>query len=118
MYGDQARQVRDAFEQVHKDQLRLDLHLAHGQKRLGDNGMSALNDLLAGRTAVKIGSRPVRCWSLSLFGIDLHDAWMLAPPNPRLNVSLRCRSNCPRRWRCSTRCRSFRRARACSIATG
>lgn len=79
VYGDQARQVRDAFEQVHKDQLRLDLHLAHEQKRLGDNGMSALNDLLASKTPVKIGSRPVRCWSLSLFGIDLHDAWMLAP---------------------------------------
>ncbi|MCP3752519.1 DUF6543 domain-containing protein [Pseudomonas sp. SBB6] len=79
VYGEQARQVRNAFEQVSKDQLRLDLLLAHGQKRLTDAGKSALNDLLAGSTPLKLGTRPMHCWSLSLFGIALHDVWVLAP---------------------------------------
>ncbi|CAI8733077.1 NEL domain-containing protein [Pseudomonas donghuensis] len=79
VYGEQARQVRNAFEQVSKDQLRLDLLLAHGQKRLSDAGKSTLDHLLAGSKSLKLGTQPVHCWSLSLFGIALHDVWVLAP---------------------------------------
>ncbi|WP_433887133.1 dermonecrotic toxin domain-containing protein [Pseudomonas vranovensis] len=82
--GEQGRQVRKAFEQVHKDQLRLDLHLAHGQQRLTDTGLNTVQDLLAAKASLKFGTRPVRCWSLSLFGIALHDAWMLAPEESHL----------------------------------
>lgn len=85
--------------EVHKDQLRVDLHLARLRRQISGAALAMLQDLIDGPSALQMNdtpelsrpklSTPEFSRTFSLFGIALHDVLLIGPLTPAAEQLLR-----------------------------